>query len=120
MTTASEVQEIIYDFTQRCFIGEDIKEKFNLSKQNLLFKFLETGDLTVEQVHLMSENHQKILRELLSQYILFLQMNQHLEFPDGFLQNSGKMKLGSGLLEYICHYKWPFPQLLEQHGAINA
>lgn len=120
MSTANEVQEVLFDFAQRCFVGEKIESELNLSKQDSLFDFLSNGELTVTQVHQMSENHKKILRELLSQYIIFLQLNQELHFPPDFLRDSEKMKLGRAILEYMRQHRWPFPQLLRTHGKVNA
>jgi len=72
------------------------------------------------QVHSMSENHRGLLRELLTQYIMFLQLNQHLSFPSAFLVGSDSMRLGRPLLEYMCHYRWPFPQLDKQARRTDA
>lgn len=109
---AVDVQEVIFDFSQRCFIGEKKNNKFNLAKEEGLFRFLSKGTLTVMQVHQMSKNHQVLLKELLTQYIMFLQMNPKLQFPNEFLNGSTKSQLGEMLLQYICEHRWPFPQML--------
>lgn len=114
MTTANEVQSVIYAFSQRCFIGEAADGKLNLNKQSGLFKRLGAGEITVVQVHQMNRGHHQLLRELLTQYIMFLQMNQQLSFPENFLAGSSENRLDKQLLEYLCHYKWPFPQLLSK------
>ena len=118
MSTAKEVQEILYDFTQRCFVGEQSVGRFDLSRQDRLFDFLSNGELTAMQVHQMSKDEQKLLRELLTQYVMFLQVNQGLPFPDDFLNDSNKMQLGRSVLGYICHYRWPFPQLLTSKAGM--
>ena len=120
MKTASEVQEVIFAFTQRCFVGQKSTKEPRYSEQQGLFDLLSDGDLTVLQVHAMGETHRDLLRELLTQYIMFLQMNQHLSFPSDFLGTSDNMKLGHQLLEYICRHRWPFPQLQKQGSRPDA
>lgn len=115
MVTSEKVQEVIFDFTQRSFIGEKGKEKLNLSKEKGFFDFLKNNEIDQIKAYQMSENHRKLLRELLSQYIIFLQMNPELPFPDEFLEDSSKDVLGRSLLDYMCHYKWPFPQSIEKY-----
>ena len=115
--TSNEVQELIYDFTQRCFIGEESKVKLNLSKENGMFEFLSNGELTQLQAHQLSKNHKKLLQELLTQYIMFLQMNPELPFPPDFLDGSNNNVLGQKLLSFICEHRWPFPQLLKKQTA---
>lgn len=115
MVTSEKVQEIIYDFTQRSFIGEKNKSKLNLSKENGFFEFLKNNEIDQIKSHQMSENHRELLKELLSQYIIFFQMNPGLPFPDDFLEGSSKDVLGRPLLDYVCHHKWPFPQTIEEY-----
>ena len=110
MTAAIEVQEILYAFAQRCFIGQNSTRQLRYTEQDGLFALLGEGDLTVSQAYVICEVHCDLLRELLSQYIIFLQMNQHLGFPEGFLDGSDNMRLGRPLLDYLCRHRWPFPQ----------
>ena len=120
MRTASEVQEVLFAFTQRCFVGQKSAEQPRYTEQGGLFELLSDSDLTILQVHDMNKTHRDLLRELLTQYIMFLQLNQHLSFPSDFLTGSDNMHLGRPLLEYICHYRWPFPQLEKQAGRPDA
>ncbi len=115
VVTSEEVQEIIYDFAQRSFIGEKGNGKLNLSKEKVFFEFLSNNEIDQIKAHQLSENHRKLLRELLSQYIMFLQMNSELSFPTGFLAGSSNNVLGRALLDYMCEHKWPFPQLLDKY-----
>ncbi|WP_125561425.1 hypothetical protein [Pseudoalteromonas rubra] len=117
MVTSQAVQEVIFNFTQRVFIGEKNKGKLNMSKERGLFDFLSGGELTQIQAHQMSINHQKLLYELLTQYILFLSMNPELPFPEDFLDESDETKLGKQLLQYVCEYRWPFPQQLKKRRS---
>lgn len=118
--TAREVQEVLYAFSQRCFIGQHSTEQLRYSEQDDLFELLSEGDLTVSQAHDIGEVQRDLLRELLSQYIIFLQMNQHLDFPEGFLDGSDNMRLGRPLLDYLCHHRWPFPQAGRGGRPANA
>jgi len=90
VVTSKEVAEAIFNFAQRCFIGEKGKVNLNMAKEKGLFEYLSNGELTQIQAHQMSENHRKLLRELLTQYIMFLQMNPELPFPPNFLKGSNE------------------------------
>lgn len=110
----SDVCEVIYNFTQRCFIGEKSSGNVDLSHEDALFKRLALGSITQVEAHQLPSGQRRIFRELLTQYIMFLEMNKQLPFPPDFLVGSSKDKLGANLLGYVCHYKWPFPQMLSR------
>jgi tetratricopeptide (TPR) repeat protein len=110
--SGSEVNEVIYNFTQRCFIGEREPEDLDLSQEEPLFKRLAAGPITQVDAHQLPQGQRRVFRELLTQYIMFLEMNKQLPFPPDFLTDSSYDELGTQLLEYICHHKWPFPQML--------
>lgn len=112
--TASDVGAVIYNFTQRCFIGEGDQGQVDLSHENSLFHRLEAGPISQVEAHQLPPGQRKVFRELLTQYIMFLEMNKELEFPTEFLSDSNQDRLGTNLLGYICHYKWPFPQMLKR------
>jgi len=111
-TLAQDVSEIVFNFTQRSFIGEDNLGEIDLSYENALFESLASESLNQTETYQLSKPVRRLPKELLSQYIIFLEMNNHLSFPPEFLQGSSKDELGTSLLAYICHYKWPFPQQL--------
>jgi hypothetical protein len=110
--SGSDVNDVIYNFTQRCFIGEKEPEDLDLSHEDALFKRLAAGPITQVDAHQLPQGQRRVFRELLTQYVMFLEMDKHLPFPPDFLADSSYDKLGAELLEYICHHKWPFPQLL--------
>lgn len=112
--TASDVGTVIFNFTQRCFIGEGDQGQVDLSHENSLFHRLKAGPISQVEAHQLPPGQRQVLRELLTQYIMFLEMNKKLEFPTGFLDDSNQDSLGTNLLGYICHYKWPFPQMLNR------
>lgn len=108
--SSSDVNEIIFNFTQRCFIGEDNLGNIDLSYETPLFQRLVSGSLNQTEAYQLPKPQRRLLKELLSQYIIFLEMNKHLSFPPKLLCGSSDNVLGVNLLAYICHYKWPFPQ----------
>lgn len=110
--SGAEVSEVIYNFTQRCFIGEKDSSDVDLSHEGALFKRLVAGPITQVEAHQLPAGQRRVFRELLTQYIMFLEMNKQLPFPSDFLAGSSPDELGRNLLEYICHYRWPFPQML--------
>ena len=113
--SGSDVGELIYNFTQRCFIGEKDFGDVDLSYEDTLFKRLMAGPITQVDAHQLPSGQRQVFRELLKQYIIFLEMNKQLPFPPDFLVGSDQDILGTNLLEYVCRYKWPFPQILSRY-----
>lgn len=112
--SSSDVNEVVYNFTQRCFIGEKEPGDVDLSHEDALFKRLAAGPITQVDAHQLPSGQRRVFRELLTQHIMFLEMNKQLPFPPDFLAGSSQDRLGTNLLEYFCHYKWPFPQMLSK------
>ena len=112
--SAADVNEVFYNFMQRCFIGEKNPGDVDLSYEDALFKRLAAGPITQVEAHQLPSGQRRVLRELLTQYIMFLEMNRQLPFPPDFLADSSQDELGRNLLEYVCHYRWPFPQMLSR------
>jgi hypothetical protein len=112
--SGAEVSEVIYNFTQHCFIGEKDSGGVDLSYEDALFKRLVAGPITQVEAHQLPAGQRRVFRELLTQYIMFLEMNKQLPFPPDFLAGSSPDELGRNLLEYVCHYRWPFPQMLSR------
>ena len=110
--SGADVSKVIYNFTQRCFIGEENPEDIDLSYEGALFNKLQAGPITQFEAHQLPPGQRRVLRELLTQYIMFLEMNKQLPFPPNLLTDSNSDKLGENILEYICHHRWPFPQML--------
>lgn len=108
----TNVSELLYNFTQRCFIGEAATEPLDLSAEGYVYERLASGPLSLLDVHQLPSRYQRVLREILTQYIMFLEMNRDLPFPPNFLEGSSNEQLGSPLLLYINEHRWPFPQLL--------
>lgn len=106
------VSELLYNFTQRCFIGEAATEPLDLSAEGYVYERLASGPLSLLDVHQLPSRYRRVLREILTQYIMFLEMNRDLPFPPDFLDGSSNEQLGIPLLLYINEHRWPFPQLL--------
>lgn len=108
----ADVAEVLYNFTQRCFIGEKDEDPLDLSAEDYVFERLVSGPLNLLEVHQLPSKYRRLLREVFTQYIMFLEMNRGLPFPPGFLDGSAKEKLALPLLQYIHEHRWPFPQML--------
>lgn len=108
----TNVAELLYKFSQRCFIGETATEPLDLSAERYVFEMLASSPISLLDVHRLSSKHRRVFREICSQYIIFLEMNRDLLFPPDFLEGSSDELLGSGILQYIADHRWPFPQLL--------
>lgn len=108
----SDVGEAIFNFTQRCFTGEGSKEPIDVSAENFVFARLASGPLTVIDVHRLPSKYRRLVREILTQYIMFLELNRSLPFPPDFLDGTSHERLCPPLLQYICEHRWPFPQML--------
>lgn len=108
----TNVSELLCNFTQRCFIGETATEPLDLSAQGYVYERLASGPLSLLDVHQLPPRYRRVLREILTQYIMFLEMNRDPPFPPDFLGDSSNEQLGIPLLLYINKHRWPFPQLL--------
>lgn len=108
----TDVVEVLYNFTQHCFVGEKNEESIDLSVEDYIFTRLLSGSINLLEVHQLPPKHRRLFREVLSQYVIFLQMNENLPFPPSFLDGSSKEQLGLPLLQYINEHRWPFPQML--------
>ncbi len=108
----ADVGEVLYNFMQYCFIGEKGEEPLDLSAEDHVFAGFNHGPLTVLEVHQLPSRYRRLLREVLTQYIIFLEMNRGLPFPPEFLAGSSKEQLALPLLQYIHEHRWPFPQML--------
>ena len=106
------VSELLFNYTQRCFIGEASTEPLDLSAEGFVYERLASGPLSLLEVNQLPPGYRRVLREILSQYIMFLEMNRDLPFPLDFLEGSSNEQLGIPLLLYINEHRWPFPQLL--------
>jgi hypothetical protein len=108
----TKVAELLYNFAQRCFVGEALTLPLDLSAEGYVFERLASGPLSLLEVHQLPPMYRRVVREILTQYIMFLEMNRELPFPPDFLDDSSIDRLGSMLLLYIHEHRWPFPQSL--------
>ena len=112
--TATAVSEVLYNFSQCASIGTDIQDQ-PLSVEHFprVLTLLESGKLTQNDYSAQPHPVQRVLCELLTQYIMFLTMNPHLRFPSGFLGQSSASSLGYQVTAYMAEHEWPFPQMLQ-------
>lgn len=121
LVSASDVQTLLYNFAQRAFIGVAIQKiPFEQSKTLAVMSILESGSLSQNALAMLPIDTQRVIYELLTQYIMFVSMNLQLTFPTGFLRNSNENNLGHPVLAYMREHEWPFPQMLPAYNAIGA
>jgi hypothetical protein len=113
--TGTSVQELFYNFTQHAFIGGSIKKTpLDSEKFSSAFSILRAGPLSQQELAFQSLSIQRVIYELLTQYIMFFSMNPSLSFPSDFLDQSNSKLLGHQVTSYIAQHKWLFPQMIEQ------
>lgn len=112
--SATKVSELLYNFTQRCFIGEVATEPLDLSAEDFVYERLASGPFSLLDALQLPSRYRRVVREILTQYIMFFEMNCDLPFAGDFLDDSSNEQLGIPLLLYINEHRWPFPQLLPQ------
>ena len=113
---SAKVQEVLFNFNRNCLITERTDAQPDLFLQDAIFSRLACGSIRFQEIHHMPDGQRRLLYELLNQYITFLQMNERLTYPRGFLEGSSAERLSNPLLAYIVEHRWPFPQMLKlQH-----
>lgn len=113
--SASKVQELLYNFTQYAFIGGEIpSQPLDLKQFRKVIRILEGGSLTQTNVANQPVQVQRVLYELLTQYIMFVSVNPQLRYPPDFLTESSPTELGTAVTAYMVEHEWPFPQMLHQ------
>ena len=109
------VQQALYNFTQYAFIGGAIEtEPFDIKQFPTVVSILRLGSLTQQDLAMQTLSVQRVLYELLTQYIMFLTINPDLPFPPDFLENSNAQVIGPPITAYMAEHAWPFPQMLPQ------
>lgn len=112
--SCAAVQEVFYNFTQYAFIGGAIKaEPLDVTHFPTVLTILRSGTLTQQGLAAQPLQVQRVLYELLTQYIMFLTMNPELPFPSDFLAQSSAKALGPQVAAYMAEHEWPFPQMLQ-------
>ena len=82
LITGAEVRTVLYNFTQHAFIGSNIKdEPLSIEYFPRVLAILQAGQLTQHDLNTQLVPIQRVLYELLTQYIMFLSMNPSLPFP---------------------------------------
>ncbi|QAZ66744.1 hypothetical protein [Solidesulfovibrio carbinolicus] len=114
MIQASSVQEILYNFSMFSFREFAAKSKtvpLCEHAESRVFKMLLKSDkITATEATMLSDKDKKVLFELLTQHIMFLELAPDFTFPDGLLDGSSGMELGLPLLTYIHETAWLFPK----------
>jgi tetratricopeptide (TPR) repeat protein len=114
-TPAESVLELIYTFTQYAFIGGSIKEApLDAKMFPSTFEILRAGPLSQQELAVQPLPIQRVIYELLTQYVMFFTMNPSLPFPPDFLAESNSKLLGHPITAYMAQHEWPFPQMLRQ------
>ena len=93
--TATAVAEVLYNFSQRVCVSSGVQDH-PLSVEHFprVIALLASGQLTQRDYDTQPLPVQRVLYELLTQYIMFLTMNPHLKFPPDFLRESSASTLG--------------------------
>lgn len=113
--TSESVQELIYNFTQYAFIGSSIREMpLDSGEFANTFTILRAGPLSQQELFIQPLPIQRVIYELLTQYIIFFSMNPSLPFPPDFLAQSNPKLLGQKVTAYMAQHGWPFPQMFGQ------
>jgi hypothetical protein len=80
--------------------------------ENWLFERLTDEPITIKEALSASQENQRVLSELLTQYVMFFHLNKHLKYPPEFLNGTSETVLGVHLIRYMAEQRWPFPHLL--------
>ncbi len=116
MLSTKDVLAVLIPFIKESFNGRiDALQgcQLNRTVEGNVFTMLRTYNiLESDKVKRLNFNKQKLLYELLSQYVMFFSVFSDLPFPDYFLMDSSEYQLGKNFLEYIVEHSWPFPQTL--------
>lgn len=117
-TSAATVSKCLLEFAQNAFGQEAhviLKRALVLLHAEEVFARLRTLDpLTAEEAQRMTPEQQRVLYEIITQYIQFTTVFDHLRFPPSFLDGSSRDILPASVLRYFAEHRWPFPQLLPQ------
>lgn len=106
MVKSDNVLEIIYSFVQNSFPKFSPNQVVKINLIESLFdklkaiKNLHSDDIITK----FTIDEQRLLYELLMQYIMFFTLFDELTFPDNFLDNSSSFELGEQLLAYIVEH----------------
>jgi hypothetical protein len=117
MIPADAVGERLYEFAQNLTRRRPTSsppENIADATDALLSQWAAQSPMTLDGAVALGPGEHWCLAELLRQYVMFLLMNPHLQFPPDFLDDSTDGGLGSGPHAYIAEHRWPFPQMLPQ------
>ncbi|MBW4913481.1 hypothetical protein KZY67_13085, partial [Prevotella melaninogenica] len=107
----------LYNFLQMAY-GPELKSleriPFSTEAERWVFTRLAEAPLSIKEAIQLEPDRKRVLALLLTQYVMFLTMFDHLNFEPGFLVGTSDTTLGSGWLDYIGKHRWPFPQMLPQ------
>jgi hypothetical protein len=115
--SAEQVFDVLIPFVQRAYGPsgpikvEDLP--LNRSVEQAVMARLKTDTTwTLQDLIDMGRAEQRLVRELLEQYIMFFGMCSDIRFSVEFLDGSSSDTLGEPVLRYIAKHSWPFPQRL--------
>lgn len=115
MLTASQVAEPIFNFLQLAFTGQHSVDEIafeQLPAEALMLRLATAEALPIKAAMSLPNGQRKALRELLTQYVMFLTLFKELSFPEDFLVGSSDVVIGRPFLAYFAKHQWPFPQQL--------
>lgn len=115
--TSSDVQEVLFHFLQHAFIGEPAADHRRPTPEieEWLFARLEMPEaLTVQELSQWPMPCKDALRELVSQYLIFVSMFKHLPYPAIFLDGCTALRLEPMVLAWFAQRRWPFPQQFQR------
>lgn len=113
--TAEDVASPLYGFLQLAFAGANDPGRTPLERRHADAVLRRIGSgvaLPIKEAMSLPDGERRALKELLTQYVIFLTMFNNLTFPPDFLSGTDETRLGADVLAYIARHGWPFPQQL--------
>lgn len=103
-----EVQRVLFDFTQRCFIGAVPKGAVDASALEWVRQCLrETPTLAATEIAAWPPSKQRALYEILQAAIILLGLQPEFRFPRGELEGSSAFCLSQPLLQGLSSARLP-------------
>lgn len=115
--SAAKVLDVLYGFDQNAYgpsgpIKVEALPLYRSVEEAVMARLRTDTTWSLQDLMEMGKAEQRLIRELLGQYVMFLAIFNDMRFPVDFLDGSSGDTLGEPVLRYIAKRSWPFPQLL--------